>query len=254
MNPVRPSPRYIFFRVQWQVLGPESPGQRFHRDKFQEFFGKLNEDRKYGGYDDFSYRRDICELAKNRGTVPKGGQAFSKVIYAKDSLSLIEEWTEYNIDEFEQKIGLTLDTWFTCFPETLAVAQNCWLRAFLPISNYSNSRSYLRDGVLGLRDAFESKVDSKPYKVGFTFGCKRVYQSTTMDLECKVSSWGDERSVWVEIRGGALLNPPLNAPKHEQGRDVFGHCRRFFEAEVVPLLGEYDKVGGESDAGGATGQ
>lgn len=248
---MKSSPNYIHFRVQWQVLGPESPGQRFERKEFQRFFEKLNANERFGGYDDFLYRPDKCELVKARGTVPQGGQAFSKVVYGNDALSVVEEFAEYSTQEFAQHLKIVLDAWFGCFPQTVIVLQNSCLRALITPLNHDNSLSFLGDDVLKLRSVFQSKLDQMPQKVGFTFACQRKYGSVPLTLEAKVNSWRDRRSVWIEVNGAAPMAQPLNAANHDQAEALFGKCRQFMEEEVVPLLDDYDKASPEDTAGAA---
>lgn len=242
---MNPSPTYIHYRIQWQVLGPESPGQRFEREKFQKFFDHLNADRHFGGYDDFSYRADRCELVKSRGTDARGGQAFSKVVYQADSLSMVEEWTEHSTDEFAQKIKVVLDDWFKCFPETLAVVQSCWVRALVLPIHVVDSRDFVGGAVLGLKPVLCSKLSEPPYKIGFTLGCRRRFGAVPMNLECIATSWRDNRSVWIEVRADTPLEQPLNATKHDQAETVFGRCTGFLKDEILPLLLHYDKGGND---------
>ena len=152
------SPRYIHFRTQWQMLGPDSPGQRFERGHFQEFFDRLNSNKEFGGYDDFSYRPDRCELAKARGTAAQGGQAFSKVVYSNDALSLVEEYTDLSTSDFSSKIKVVLGAWFHCFPQTLAIVQICCLRSLVTPSNFSKSYDFLADRVLQMKDGFAARL------------------------------------------------------------------------------------------------
>jgi hypothetical protein len=240
---MKPSLTYVHFRVQWQILGPESPGQKFDREAFQKLFERLNQDRTFGGYDDFLYRGDRCELAKPRGSVAGGGQAFGKVAYGNDILTIVDEWSDASTNEFCQKIKMHLDAWFVCFPSTLAVVQTCWLRALATPVHYEDARQFLGDAVLSLGESFQQKFSAMPHTVGFTFACQRQQPSGPLDFESRISSWRDRRSVWIEVRGVAPLNPPVNAAKHDQAELVFDHCRRFLEDEVVRLLEAYDREG-----------
>lgn len=244
---MQPSPNYIHYRVHWQILGPDSPGQRFERAKFEEFFHKLNEDRRFSGYDDFSYRPNRCELAKSP---TPGGKSFSKVVYssdAVDTLSIVEEWTEQSVDEFTKKLKIVLGVWFASFPQTLAVVQGCCVRALTSPAHYDDAREFIGNGVLGLGSVFESKLHGMPHKVGFTFACQRDVVSTTTNLECVANSWRDTRSVWVEVRGETLLKRPLNAAGHDQAEAIFAQCSGFLEGEVLPLLFEHDRAGEEGN-------
>lgn len=245
---MKPSPTYIHYRVQWQVLGPESPGQRWERKKFQQFFEELNANREFSGYDDFSYRPDRCELVKARGTAPGGAQAFSKVVYDNDALSIVEEWTEESTPEFAQKIKVVLDAWFACFPETLAVVQTCAVRAITEPTSFDDSRRFLGDAVLGLEEGLKSSLQGPLYKVGFTLGCQRQQGMIPMNFECAASSWRDSRSVWTEVRALAPLAEPLNAAKHDQAEVIFGRCVDFMEKELLRLLLYYD---GKSEPSGS---
>ena len=237
------SPSYIYFRVQWQILGPESPGQRFDREKFQKFFEKLNASKEFGGYDDFSYRADRCEFARKHGTTPEGGQVFSKVVYEKDSLSVVEEWTDLSSHDFSQKIKLVLDAWFNGFPETIGVVQSCWVRALAP-RHFQNSRDFLVETVLRLGDVFRDKLTEMPHSVGFSFASQRKFGVGTMNFDSKVSSWRDGRSIWIEVHGVEVLPEPLNVAKHDKAEAIFGRCKGFLETEMLPILDHYDENSG----------
>ncbi len=243
------SPTYIHFRVHWQILGPESPRQRFERETFQRFFEELNSNQELGGYDDFSYRPDRCELVKSRGVAPQGGQAFSKVVYSDDALTLVEEFTEDSVGEFSKKIKAVLGSWFRCFPQTLAVVQTCFLRALVDPGGFDDSRRFLSDGVLKLSQVFADKLDAKPHSIGFNFACQSKFGSVPMNLDATIRSWRETRSVWVEVKGSAPMDEPLNAAKHDKAEAVFGRCRNFLEKEVIPLLDEYDRGGTEQRDG-----
>lgn len=244
-----PSPTYIHYRVQWKVLGPESPGQRFEREQFQKFFEDLNANREFSGYDDFSYRPDRCELAKARGSAPQGGQAFSKVVYADDTLSIVEEWTDESTRDFAQKLKIVLDCWFGCFAQTLAVVQTCVVRAITTPAHFDDSRHFLGHAVLGLDKALGSRMQGPLYKVGFTLGCQRVQGKIPMNFECVASSWRDNRSVWLEVRADAPLAEPLNAARHDQAETLFGRCTEFLERELLELLLYYNSKDHDSDSG-----
>lgn len=237
---VRPSPRYIHFRVRWQILGPDSPGQRFARTSFEDFFHKLNKDKHFAGYDDFSYRPERCELAQVRGSVEGGGQAFSKVVYDDDKLTIVDEWTELNAAEFAKRLKVVLDSWFDCFPQTLAVAQNSWIRALITPANFQDSREFVSNGILKLGKTLDTHLNQRPFKVGFTFGCQQEHSQSPLTLECEANSWRDKRSVWIEVRSLALLRQPLNAPKHDHAEPLFERGVHFLETEVLPLLNSFD--------------
>lgn len=249
---MKPSPTYIHYRVQWQVLGPESPGQRFERTHFQRFFEELNSNREFKGYDDFKYRADRCELARDRGTAPDGAQAFSKVVYSNDTLSIAEEWTDEGKAEFSQKLKIVLDRWFRCFPQTLAVVQTCAVRALVVPTSSTDSRQFLGGVVLRLDDGLEASFREPLHKVGLTLGCQRLQGTIPMNLECAVSSWRDARSVWVEVRALAPLAQPLNAAKHDQAEAIFGRCVDFLENEVLQFLAYYDRKTPDDEKGTAT--
>lgn len=240
---MKPSPSYIHYRVEWKMLGPESPGQRFERKKFQKFFEELNKAQEFSGYDDFSYRPAACELAKSRGPTPQGGQIFSKIVYKNDELTVVEEWTDDSAEEFARKLKIVLDKWFMCFPETLAVVQTCVARALITPRHFDDSRHFLGGAVLGLESAIESTIQSRPHKIGFTFACQRQHGTVPMNLECAVSSWSDNRSVWIEVRAISPLAKPLNATNHDQAEVIFEQCTTFLNQEVLPLLQRYDKEG-----------
>ncbi|UCE61091.1 MAG: hypothetical protein JSU63_04940 [Phycisphaerales bacterium] len=237
------SPNFIHFRIRWQILGPDSPGQGLERAMFQRFFDELNSNPEFGEYDDFSYRPDRCQLAKSRGTAQQGGQAFSKVVYSQDALSVVEEFTELSADEFSQKIKVVLSCWFKCFSQTCAIAQTSCLRALVTPVHFQNSRDFLANGVLKIGPALKEKLDDLPHSVGFNFACQRKPGNTPMNLEAKASSWRDGRAVWIEVTGVAPMDQPLNAVKHDQAQVVFGRCKEFLESEVIPLLNVYDREG-----------
>ncbi len=238
---MKSSLRCIHFRCEWQIIGPQSPGQRFERQRFQSFFENLNSNVEFGDYDDFSYRLDHCELGKVRGMSHQGGQAFSKVIYKDDALKLVEEFTAYSIDEFARQIKVVLDAWFECFSETVLVVQNCWIRGLVTPLHSDDSRAFLSETVLGLREGFATRLNEAPLSVGFNFVSQRQYESVPMTLEAKVSSWRDGRSIWIEVHGGVPMSEPLNAARHDRAEAVFGRCRTFLESEVIPLLSDYDR-------------
>lgn len=238
---MNPSPRYIHYRVQWQVLGPDSPGQRFDREKFQKFFEQLNSNRDFGGYDDFSYRADRCELVKSRGSAQTGGPAFSKVVYTPDSLTVVEEWTDHSTEEFAQKLKIVLDAWFGCFGETLALVQSSIVRALFEPRQVNDSRVFLGGRVLGLQPAFDSKLHGPVQKVGLTLGCERRFGEVPMTVECVATSWRDNRSVWMEVKAVTPLEKPLNAASHERAEAIFGRCVAFLTDELLPLLLYYDQ-------------
>ena len=238
---MKPSLTYVHYRIHWKVLGPESPGQRFEREKFQKFFEDLNANREFAGYDDFSYRADRCELAKARGTVPHGGQAFSKVLYESDTLSIVEEWTDESTREFTQKLNIVLDCWFKCFPQTLAVIQTCVVRAITVPAHFDDSRHYLGHAVLGLENTLGSVMQGPMHKVGFALGCQRQQGTIRMNFDCAANSWRDNRSVWLEVRADAQLSEPLSVAKHAQAEGIFGRCIDFLEDELLQLVLYYDE-------------
>lgn len=248
------SPTYIHFRVQWQLLGPESPGQRFERQLFQDLLATLNADRRLGGYDDFSYRPDRCELAKVRETeTPAGGvvEAFSKVLYENDRLTVVEEWAEMSTEEFARKLADILNAWFKHFPQTLAVIQRCWLRALVSPSHCADSRQFIGDLVLRLGEHLKRTFDQMPHQVGFTVGCQRSWDNQPVFLDTKVYSWRDNRSVWVEVGGMSPLAPPINATAVDRAQMLFAKCKDFLEGEVIKLLHRFDtgSSGGTQDGG-----
>lgn len=237
---LKSSPVYIHFRVQWHVLGPDSPGQRFEREKAQEFFSKLNTGPAVGGYDDFSYRPDRFELAKTRGSDPRGGERFGKVLYANDVLSLVEEYTEDSAQDFSQRLKVILDAWFAVFPETIVVIQRCCIRALATSSSQQDSRDFLGERVLKLQPSLDSKLGGKPLKVGFHLACQGQKSSSPMTLEAKVSSWRDSRSVWMEITSMAPLQQPLTAASPDLAEVLFANTNEFLLDNIIPLLAEYD--------------
>ncbi len=242
---------YIHFRVQWQILGPESAGQRFERDRFQRLFERMNQDRTFGGYDDFAYRGDHCEFGKLRGAVAGGGQAFSKLAYGNGVLTIVDEWSELSAKEFASKINAHLDAWFESFPQTLAVVQTCWLRALATPRHSEDARQFLGDAVLHLGESFKRSFSVMPHTVGFTFGCVRRLPARSLQFESKIQSWRDDRSVWTEVRGVSPVTPPMNAARHDEAGAIFESCQRFLEDEILPLLNAYDQPSAAAEGGEA---
>lgn len=235
------SPTYIHLRTQWHLLGPESPGQQFEKQRFQEFFAALNTDTTIGDYDDFSYRPERFECAKQRVGHPKGAQGFSKVVYANDQLTVVEEWAEISAGEFERYFTGILRAWFKHFPETLAVAQKCCVRALQQAQNYDNSPEFLGNKVLRLGDHLADSFIDMPHQVGFTAGCVRPLGDQRLVIDTKVNSWRDNRSIWIEVAGSIALQPPINATNPESAQRPFTECREFLEREVIGLLKRFDQ-------------
>ncbi len=236
------SPTYIHFRSQWQLLGPDSPGQPFERRSFQDLMNALNEQPEPIDFDDFSYRPDRCEMGKIRGTRPKGGGAeFTKLIYLNDQLTLVEEWADITADEFRQKFVKVLTNWFRFFPNTVIIAQNCCLRALVQPMNFPDSRQFLGDQVLKIGEPIQSTFETMPFKVGFTVTVLRPIQNYQLVIDTTINSWRDNRSVWVQVNGSSPIAPPINATNPETAKVPFEHCKNFLETEAIRFLNEFDK-------------
>jgi len=232
----------IHFRVKWQVIGPDSPGQQFTRDPFQAFFADLNSNKELGGYDDFSHRPGRCELTRTRGSSQYGGQSFSKILYEPDALTVVEEYATESIDEFARKMKIVLDHWFKSFPGTVIVLQNSCIRCLVAPASADNSRLFLSSRVLHLEDSFTSRLSELPQSVGFHFSSQRHHAGVPMNLDAKISSWRDNRSVWIEVNSNAPMPRPLNAVDHDAAESVFDKCRIFLTSEVIPLLRDFDRT------------
>jgi hypothetical protein len=235
------SPNYIHFRIQWQLVGRDSPGLRFPREQFQSFWADVNKDSNAGDYDDFIYRPDRCEMAKLRGEHATGGQAFSKIVWANDQLTVVEEWTECSAHEFGKRLISILSLWFRHFPTTAAVIQRCWLRALLQPTHFSDSREFLGNYVLHLKECLEGSFEKMPHQVGFTVSCARSSGDNPIIIDTKVNSWRDTPSVWVEVSGTTVLPVPINAANADKAQLHFATCLDFLEREVVGLLSKADE-------------
>jgi len=234
------SPNYIHFRVQWQLLGPEAPGQRFEKRLFQDFWATLGKDPVVGEYDDFSYRVDRCELASARPSHREDVKAFSKVLYTNDQLTVVEEWAEISASEFGKKLVSILNAWFRHFPNTCAITERCWLRALVAPVHSKDSRQFIGNRILALGGKLQSSLAEMPNRVGFTIGCERSHEGRRMGIDTKVNSWRDNQSVWIEVSGAAPLTPPINAAQTERARTLFATCKDFLEREVIGLLESSD--------------
>ncbi len=234
------SPTYIHFRVQWQLLGPESPGQRFERQRFQDFLATLNADPLCGDFDDFSYRADRCELAKVRESRSAGVQAFTKITYANDQLTVVDEWADAGATEFSDRLVGILRSWFKHFPNTMSVMQRCWLRALLQPMHYRDSRVFIGDRVLNLGRHFAGTFVQMPHQVGLAVGCLRPWDQQQVIIDTKVNSWRDNISVWIEVAGTSALAPPINTTNPERAQVPFTMCKEFLENEVIGLIERFD--------------
>lgn len=238
------SPTYIHFRSQWQLLGPDSPGQSFDRKCFQNLMNALNEQPEPIDFDDFSYRPERCEMGKMRGTRPKsGGAEFTKLIYVNDQLTLVEEWADITANEFKEKFVKVLTYWFRFFPNTVIIAQNCCLRALIQPVNFKDSREFLGNRVLKIGDSIKSTFETKPFKVGFTVNILSPVQDQNYKLmiDTTINSWRDNRSIWVQVNGSSPIAPPVNATNPETAKIPFEHCKNFLETEAISFLNEFDK-------------
>ena len=235
------SPTYIHFRSQWQVLGSDSPGQFFERKDFQNLLNLINEESAPADFDDFTYRNGRCEMGKLRGVNSQGGPAFSKLVYARDQLTVVEEWADISAEDFIHKFISILDIWFRCFPQTAIVAQNCCLRALIQPINFQDSRKFLGDNILQITDAMTDKFELMPFKIGFTGTWLRQLNSNQqIVIDATVNSWKDNRSVWLQVNGNSPMTPPINATNSGESGGPFLHCKHFLENELVDFLNEYD--------------
>lgn len=241
---MKPSPSYIHFRMEWQLLGPESPGQWFGKEQFRTFWDRLNNSGPLtSGYHDFSYRPNRCELAELRGEREHGGKPFSKISCQPDELTVVEEWAELTADEFAEKLTAVLKVWFEVFPQTFLVAQRSTLRALVQPTNCDDSRVFLGDRVLSLGPKVHDTFTDMPFKIGFGASCMKKVHDQELFIDATVSSWRDNRLVWTEVQGTAPLAAPLNAGHIEPARLLFTSCRTFLEGELLALLASYDIPG-----------
>jgi hypothetical protein len=236
--------RYIHFRVSWQLFSPDGPSPRLERGPFQGFMQKLNADPTIGDYDDLSYRPGRCELAKVRESHLMGGEAFSKVVYAAGQLSVVEEWADIDADEFRKKFVGILGIWFECFPQTVAVGEQCCLRALVQPKHVPDSRQFVGDSVLQLGSRLHETFSRMPHQVGFTVSCTRELGGGNLLIDTKVNSWRDGRSVWVEVAGNTPMRAPINATNAAVAEQPVTVCRNFLENEVIRLLEGYDQPSG----------
>jgi hypothetical protein len=234
------SPNYIHFHSEWRLLGLDSPGQQIDRQRFQELLYKLNEHTIGADFDDFSFRSDRCEMGKFRGNNPQGGDAFSKLVYSNNILSLVEEWADTSADDFKEKFVRILSIWFELFPNTAIVIQNYCLRALVQPMKFKDSRVFLGNHVLKIGDSMNKIFSAMPFRVGFTVGCTREILGYKLYIDTTVNSWRDTRTVWVEVNGTSNLIQPVNATNFNETKKPFEVCKDFLETEVISLLKEFD--------------
>lgn len=248
---MRQSPNYIHFRNQWQILGPDSPGQFSDRSRFQELMNVLNKEPIAADFNDFSYRSDRCEMGKLRGNRPEGGLVFTKLTYSDKHLTLVEEWADISAEEFKEKFVHVLTAWFQIFPNTAIIAQTCNLRALVQPVNFKDSRDFLGDRILQIgppmRDTF---LHGMPFRVGFTFGCARDLPDCQLFIDTTVNSWRDNHSIWVEVNGTSPMAQPINATNTEKAEQSFEACKSFLENDIINLLSKFDVVGGNKSKSG----
>jgi hypothetical protein len=201
---------------------------------------KLNANPNIGDYDDLSYRPERCELAKVRGSHPLGGEAFSKVVYAAGQLSVVEEWADIAADDFNKKFAGILRNWFECFPQMVAVMEQCCLRALVQPRQSTDSREFVGSKVLQLGPRLQRAFSAMPHQVGFTASCQRHFSGGDMFIETQVRSWRDNRSVWLEVAGNAPMRTPINSANLTPAEQPVTVCRRFLEDEVIRLLDDFD--------------
>ncbi|MCP4711645.1 MAG: hypothetical protein GY869_23755 [Planctomycetes bacterium] len=234
------SPNYVHYRCQWQIIGPDSPGQYFPRDVFLKLMDTLNKAPVSADFDDFSYRENSCEMGKIRTGETRGKTGFSKLIFKDDQLTLTEEWAVITANEFEKKFLDILKSWFDYFPQTLVIIQRCWIRALLQPVNTVDSRAFLGDKVLRIGERMGEEFKEMPFGVGFNFGCNRGNKDIPLTIETKVSSWQNTPSVWAEIKGSQHMPKPINATSYDEAAKPFQECLKFFEKELIPLLNRFD--------------
>ena len=237
------SPNYIHFRSQWQILGPDSPGQFSDRSRFQELMNILNKEPIALDFDDFTYRSDRCEMGKLRGNRPEGGAAFTKLTYSDKNLTLVEEWADISAQEFKEKFVSVLTAWFQIFPNTAIIAQTCNLRALVQPVNFNDSRQFLGDNILQIGPHMrETFLHGMPFRVGFTFGCVHKLPDCQIFIDTAVNSWRDNRTVWVEVNGISPMSQPINATNTGKTEQAFEACKCFLEDDVIKLLSKFDVV------------
>lgn len=239
------SPAYIHFRVGWQLIGPESPGQWYDQGQFRSFWDALSRDPRTNFYQDFTYRPDRCELGQTRDKVEGGGQGFSKVVCSPERLVIVEEWAELAADEFCGRMEAILAAWFQVFPQTLFIVQESVMRALVEPRTVKDSRQFLGDKVLQLGPRLERTFHGMPFKIGFNVACVRQMAEHQVFMEATVGSWRDNRRVWLEAKGLAPLGPPLNATNTGAAARLFSGCRQFVEDELLSLLRGYEADGCE---------
>jgi len=237
------SPNYIHFRNQWQILGLDSPVQWPDRKSFLKLMNQLNETPIDADFDVFSYKPDRCEceMSKLRGSGPEGGQAFSKLVFTSNQITLVEEWAETTADEFKDRFVMILKAWFDLFPNTAIIAQKCCLRALVQPAKFDDSRSFLGDRIMNIGPPMQQTFKSMPFRVGFTFTCLRETRGYKLFIDTTVNSWRDNRTVWVQVEGTYPMEKPINATNPEIAKFPFEDSRGFLESEVLSFLNQYDK-------------
>lgn len=208
---------------------------------------KLNEEPICADFDDFSYRSDRCEMGKLRGNHPQGGLAFSKLVYHNNQLTVEEEWADLSADEFKEKFCNILRAWFELFPNTVAVSQNCSIRALIQPSAVPDSREFIGSQILRLRETLTDTFTQMPYKIGFTIGCVKQIQKHHLFIDTTVNSWRDNKTVWVEVNGASPMERPINVTNPEVAKQPFEMCKTFLEKEVVNLLNTFDTGAGSPE-------
>ncbi len=237
------SPNYIHFRNQWQTLGLDSAGQWPDRKTFINLMNKFNEPSIDADYDDFSYKPDRCEceMGKLRGSGPEGGQAFSKLVCTNNQITLVEEWAETTADEFKDKFVEILKAWFNLFPYTAIIAQKCCLRALVQPSSVHDSRDFLGDCIMKIKQPMTKTFRKMPFKVGFTFTSLREIQGYHLYVDTTINSWRDNHRVWLQVEGTYPMSEPMNASNPDKAKFPFEDCQSLLEGEVIGFLNQFDQ-------------
>jgi len=68
----------------------------------------------------------------------------------------------------------------------------------------------------------------------------RKYQQVPMIMDAKITSWRDDRSVWIEVNSNTTMPKPLNAVDHDSAEVVFDRGAEFLKNEIIPMLHEFD--------------
>lgn len=234
------SPIYVHFRTQWQILGMDSVGHWPEKRLFLDLMNRFNEPPISADFDDFAYRANRCEMAKLRGASDEGGQKFTKFVCGTNEITLVEEWTENSADDFINSSVEMLKVWFGLFPSTAIIAQRCCLRALMQPSTCADSREFLGDRMMRIGPPMKQAFTEMPFKVGFTFTCRRQSGDYSLFIDTTVNSWRDNKRIWSQVEGTYPMEKPMNATNPELAREPFRDCKAFFEEEVIGFLNTYE--------------